>query len=363
MDEQPSGGAPPVVAVVVTRDPGPWLEETLAALGSQDYPNLSVLVIDAASVEDPTRRVAAALPSAYVRRLDRADGYAAAANEVLGVVEGASHLLFCHDDVAPEPGTVRHLVEEAFRSNAGIVGPKLVFWDNTDQLLSVGMAVDKLATPARLVERGELDQEQHDAVRDVFAVSSACMLVRADLFTSVGGFSAVLGNAGEDVDLCWRAQIAGARVVFCPDARVRHLEAGGSGMRAALPDRGVATRNRLRTVLTNYGLVHRLRVVPQAIVLSIGETLFWLLTGDVKRAREVSGAWTWNLRQWKDIRKARRVVHARGVGGEGGVRRRQLRGSSRLSTFMRAQVAGDGAGRSVASMGRDLAGSFREGSL
>ncbi len=34
--------APPVVAVVVTHDAGPWLEECLASLGAQDYPNLSV---------------------------------------------------------------------------------------------------------------------------------------------------------------------------------------------------------------------------------------------------------------------------------------------------------------------------------
>ena len=363
MDEQPSGGAPPVVAVVVTRDPGPWLEEALAALGSQDYPNLSILVIDAASAEDPTRRVAAVAPSAYVRRLDRAPGYAAAANEVLSVVEGASHFLLCHDDVAPDPGTVRHLVEEAFRSNAGIVGPKLVLWDHTDRLLAVGLAVDKLATPARLVERGELDQEQHDAVRDVFAVPGACMLVRADLFATVGGFAPVLGNAGEDVDLCWRAQIAGARVVFCPDARVRHLEAGGSGQRGALPDRTLATRNRLRTILANYGVIHLVRVLPQAAVLSLGEALFALVTGDIARVREVSRAWTWNIRHWKETRRARKAVHESRVFGDGEVRRLQLRGFARLSIFLRAQLAGDGAGHSVASVGRGLAGSLRQGSL
>ena len=61
----PSAVAPPVVAVVVTSDPGPWLEPTLRALGRQDYPNFSVLVIDAGSVNDPTPRVAAVLPQAY----------------------------------------------------------------------------------------------------------------------------------------------------------------------------------------------------------------------------------------------------------------------------------------------------------
>jgi GT2 family glycosyltransferase len=48
------------VAVVVTCNPGPWLEGCLGALAAQDYPDLSVLVIDAGSDEDPTGRVAAA---------------------------------------------------------------------------------------------------------------------------------------------------------------------------------------------------------------------------------------------------------------------------------------------------------------
>ena len=61
--------APPVVAVIVTSNPGEWFEETLAAFASQDYPELSVLVLDAASTIDPTPMVAAVLPNAYVRRL------------------------------------------------------------------------------------------------------------------------------------------------------------------------------------------------------------------------------------------------------------------------------------------------------
>src|SRR6185436_8634448 len=128
-DENVPEVAPPVVAVVVTSDAGPWLEEALGALAAQEYPNFSVLVIDEASADDPTSRVAAVLPTAYVRRLATRQGYSAAANQVLEVVEGASLFLFCHDDVAPEPDAVGQLVEEAFRSNAGVVGPKLVDWD------------------------------------------------------------------------------------------------------------------------------------------------------------------------------------------------------------------------------------------
>jgi len=96
---EPLPSAPPVVAVVVASDPGDWLEQTLAALGGQDYPNLSLLVIDVGTGGDLRPRVGAVVPDAYVRRLEAA-GYARAANEALVAVEGASYLLFCHDDAA-----------------------------------------------------------------------------------------------------------------------------------------------------------------------------------------------------------------------------------------------------------------------
>ncbi|MEN3315911.1 MAG: hypothetical protein V7605_2145, partial [Acidimicrobiaceae bacterium] len=133
MDQQPS--APPLVAVVVADAPGEWFEEALQAVGNQDYPNQSVLVIDSAGSDDPGPRVAGVLPDAFLRRppSGRGAGFASAANDVLKIVQGAAFLVFCHDDVAPEPDALRLMVEESIRSNAGIVAPKLVDWDRPDR--------------------------------------------------------------------------------------------------------------------------------------------------------------------------------------------------------------------------------------
>jgi GT2 family glycosyltransferase len=223
--------APPVVAVIVTCDPGPWFAETLRAFASQEYSELSVLVLDAGSAEDPTAVVASELPGAFVRLLGVNRGFGASANEVLSMVEGASHFVFCHDDVAPAPDAIHLLVEEAYRSNAGIVAPKLVSWDDPGRLLHVGMGVDKGGAVVDRVDPGEVDHGQHDAVRDVFLAPGGCTLVRADLFAELGGFDPDIFALGEDLDLCWRAQIAGARVLVAPQARVRHLEVLASGRR------------------------------------------------------------------------------------------------------------------------------------
>jgi GT2 family glycosyltransferase len=356
MSTEPQAVAPPVVAVVVTHDAGPWLEEAIAALRDQDYPNLSVLVVDDCGRQDPTARVAAVHPTAYVRRLPDSRGFAAAANEVLHVVEGASHYLFCHDDVAPDPDAVRLLVEEAFRSNAGVVAPKLVDWHEPERLLQVGMSIDKSGAPALLVEPGELDQEQHDAVRDVFVAPGGCTLVRADLFATLGGFDPVMRLYGEDLDLSWRAQVAGARVVVAPGARVRHLEAMSSGRRGVAEGervplealrtevRPLQLRHRLRAVLKNYSRFHLVRVFPQVLLLAVVEFFYGLLTGRRETSRDIVRAWRWNLSKpaRAELRQARRAVKKVRALPDSEVRPLQVRGSARMSAFIRGQLAADG---------------------
>ncbi len=75
---------------------------------------------------DIANRVAAGLPEAHLARAAAGTGFAQAANQGVEMVEGAAHILVCHDDVAPVPDAVRLLLEEAYRSNAGLTCPKFV---------------------------------------------------------------------------------------------------------------------------------------------------------------------------------------------------------------------------------------------
>lgn len=362
MDPQPS--APPLVAVVVADQPGEWFEEALQAVGSQDYPNQSVLVIDAVGREDLGPRVAGVLPEAFLRRPDgrgRPPGFAAAANDVLDTVQGAAFLVFCHDDVAPEPEALRLMVEESLRSNAGIVAPKLVDWDSADRLLGVGLSVDKTGSCAPLVDRGELDQEQHDSVRDVFAVTSACMLVRADLFAELGGFDPVMADYGADVDLCWRAQVAGARVVVAPAARVRHREAAEEAP-GADPDRPrLEPRHHLRAMLKSYSWPHLLRVLPQAVIATVVEALVALATRRGREARELVGAWLWNVRHFGELRPLRAVVRRTRAVPDSEVRRLQARGSARLTLYLQRRLHAEERARHLVEAGHELVESVGRG--
>lgn len=348
--------------MLITHDPGDWFDETLRSLAAQTYPSLSVLVVDTASAVDPTDAVLAVLPEAHVHRLDHDPGFGAAANEAATLVEGAAFFAFLHDDVALEPDAIRSLVEEAFRSNAGIIGPKLVEWDDPRRLLQVGMSADKTGALASLTERGELDQEQHDAIRDVFVIPGGCTIVRTDLFSHIGGFDDGIVGLGDDLDLCWRAHVAGARVLIAPVTRVRHLEA--RGLRHPVDDRRAqAARHRLRSSLISYGRWHRIRVLPQALLFTLVEALYALIAGRPGQARDVLGAWTWNLRRMGAVRARRKQVRAFRTVSDREVRSLQVGGSARLSAFLRGQVGTrDDRVTTVAQSTRDVAGALREGS-
>src|SRR3954453_10185204 len=328
MDPQPQ--APSVVAVVVACDPGEWLEQTLAALGDQDYPNLSGLVLDAGSGDgDLAARIAPVLPDAFVRRVAGKPRYGQAANEALEAVEGSAFYLFCHDDAAPDSDAVRLLVEEALRSNAGVVGPKFVQWERPERLADVGLAVNKLGAGHSLIERGEMDQEQHDSVRDVFAVPGAFVLVRSDLFEALGGFDPEMSDHGGDVDLGWRAQVVGARVMVAPEARVRHLDVEELRSVTREDTPVLEARDRVRAMLKNYSAFHLVRVVPQALLAAVIDFVTGLLSGSRGRARAPVSAWTWNLRHYSELRPLRRKVQKARLVPDSDVRRLQVTSTAR----------------------------------
>ncbi len=350
--------APAVVAVVVAREPGAWFEESLGSIAAQDYPNLSILVIDPASPLEVKSRVGLVAPGAFVRRLEDNPGFGAAANEVLEVVEGAAFYLICHDDIAPEPDVVRLLVEEAYRSNAAVVGPKLVEWHDPRRLLDVGQGVDHAGYPSPIVERGELDQQQHDAVRDVFAIPGACTLVRTDLFAAIGGFDEGIDFLLDDVSLCWRAHLAGARVVIAPMARVRHLEA--LSVRRPVDDRRrLQGRHRLRVVLSCYSALGLLWALPKMFALQVAEVLYALLVGRTRQARDIASAWVWNIRRLGELREARRQVSTFRSVPDREIRGLMTRGSARFRQFARGQIgAGDDRLTGWARSGRGVSGAL-----
>ena len=238
-----------MTAVVVTHDGQAWLPRLLRALGDQTRPPDRVVVVDTGS-RDTTGdllgqvpgwvRVTArrATPPGVAYALGAAHALSAAAPGEAPESGGRSPgwLWLLHDDCAPAPDALEHLLAVAARTpTAGVLGPKLRAWGRRAggprTLQEVGVSLTRSGRRETGLDFPELDQGQHDQVRDVLAVSSAGMLVRLDVWDELGGYDEALPAAGDDVDFCWRAHLAGHRVLVVPDAVVAHVAALTRGAR------------------------------------------------------------------------------------------------------------------------------------
>lgn len=325
------------MAVVVVHEPGDWFDETLDALAEQDYPNLRFLFLAADADDELHERIKRRIPKAFVRNVGATTGFGATANEVLRLVEGdKGFFLFCHDDVAPEPDAVRILVEEIYRSNAGLVGPKLVDWDEPSVLQAVGLGVDRFGEVDLGLDDGELDQEQHDGVRDVFALPTAFLLARADLFREIDGFDPAISFHGDDVELAWRLHHSGARVVVVPSARVRH-RAKLSERRPDLHHGVLAARHRVRTVAALTGPTRLPGRTLEMVLLTCAELVVGVFTGRFSEAWASLRALVGLLPRSVALLGRRRVVKPLRRVPEREVLGLQIRGSARLRGFLRSR--------------------------
>ncbi|MFZ3557926.1 MULTISPECIES: glycosyltransferase [unclassified Streptomyces] len=256
-----------VTAVVVSHDGARWLPDVLSGLLSQERPVQNAMAADTGSADASAALVAQAIGDDRVLHLARRTGFGQAVEEAVrsaGVLtpeelpylkrpsgwdpvsrswrddaydlpdlphgEPEQWLWLLHDDCAPDPDALAQMLrvvemEREAGSDVAIVGPKLRGWYDRRQLLEVGVSIAHSGRRWTGLDRREQDQGQHDHVRPVLSVSTAGMLIRRDVFEQLGGFDRRLPLMRDDVDLCWRAQAAGHRVVVAPDAVVRHAEA------------------------------------------------------------------------------------------------------------------------------------------
>ena len=343
--------APAVVAVIVTTGSGPGLEAAAASVAAQNYEELSLLVLANGDATRVAERVAAVAPHAFVRVLDENNGFGAACNEAALMVEGSAFFLFCHDDVRLEPDAVQHMVEVAFRANAGIVTPKVVAYEDPLVLLHVGQTCDRFGVVRERVELGEIDHGQQDLERDVFVAPGGVTLVRSDLFATLRGFDPLITLLGEDLDLCWRAQVAGARIVVAPLAKVAHRETIATGERpvTAIGTRRASRQDLLRrhqllVVATGWTRRTAFATLASLFVIDVLEVGVALAGGDLDRAGAIANSWRWLLRHRRRVRVRRRELGALRVLSDAQLHRLQVGGATRVKHFI-VTVAREGLDR------------------
>jgi GT2 family glycosyltransferase len=292
---------PRVIAIVVNHNGRAFLRDTFRGLAAQTRPIDDVLVVDTGSTDGSADWARSRLGDDAVMAVRGQFGRAVMSALRDPRTSGMDWLWLLHDDCAPEPEALERLLAEAeSRPSASILGPKLVSWANPDRLQEIGFSVDRTGRAVSPIEDEEIDQGQHDQIRDVFFLNTAGMLVRRGALLNVGGFDERMPAFRDDLDLCWRTHLSGGRVLVVPQARVRHFAAAASRSRrtrAVGHPRYLIERHTIAAMLKATSL----RKLPLAVVLALAGALIrsasLALTGQPGDALAVLWAWGWNAKE------------------------------------------------------------------
>lgn len=222
----------PVSIVIASGGRLDVLKENIASLKSTSYSHFEVVVIDNSSAGEvadciETLRESNSAPIRYLDWRRKPFNYSEM-NNMAARQCSSPLLLFLNDDTTVIGADwLASMVELAIRPEVGAVGAKLLYPDGTIQ--HAGIAVGIQGTAAHTFRRMDNDGGHYgnypDVIRNVSAVTGACLMTRAEIFWEMGGFDAdKLPVDFNDVDLCLKIGARGYRVLYTPFAVLYHHE-------------------------------------------------------------------------------------------------------------------------------------------
>lgn len=187
---------------------------------------------DNGSTDDSVAYLQQNYPAVRIILLPHNGGFAKGYNDALEQVE-ADYYVLLNSDVEVQPGWVNPVIA-LMESDMAIAAcqPKILMERNRSLFEYAGGAggwIDCLGYPfarGRVFDSCEEDRGQYDDVATVFWASGAAMFVRAAVYHTCGGFDNYFFAHMEEIDLCWRMQLAGYRIMACPGSIVYHVGGG-----------------------------------------------------------------------------------------------------------------------------------------
>jgi len=204
-----------------------WLEGCFGALAHEQRPDVETVLVDNGSTDDSVAFVQARFPWVRIHALPSNVGFAHGNNEGAAGAT-ADYLVFLNNDTIVTPGWLRALVAPADADpGVGLVASRVVFMEPANTVDSAGDGYLR-AGGAYKIAHGQPDAVAGSS-GEVFGACGAACLIRRALFEELGGFAAHFFMVYEDVDLSYRARLAGARVAYAADAVVRHAGSASLG--------------------------------------------------------------------------------------------------------------------------------------
>ena len=226
------GTSPAASLVVLNLNGQRHLPPLLAALAQQSVRDFELVFVDNGSADRSVALVeqgcrSYGIPLQLIRNAVNR-GFAPACNQGLRVAR-SEHIVMLNNDTQPEPCWLEQMMATLEREpEVGMVSSKMLFAHDPGRINSTGIAVD-WAGIAWDWRGGEADDPGEQAVQEIFGPCGGAALYRRQMMLELGGFDEDFFAYLEDVDLAWRARLAGWRCLFQPQARVLHAHSATLG--------------------------------------------------------------------------------------------------------------------------------------
>ena len=207
-----------------------FLPTYLDALRQQTFHDFETIVVDNGSTDGSRERIAQDFPEVRIIALETNRGFAPAVNAGIHAARGAFVVLL-NNDTEADPNWLAEIARALETNpNAGIIVCKLKLFDKRDHIHSAGDFYRVDGIPGN---RGvwELDRGQYDdaGAPGVFGGCGGAVAYRKTMLDEIGAFDEALGSYCEDVDLNWRARLAGYEICYAPRAVVYHMVSATGG--------------------------------------------------------------------------------------------------------------------------------------
>ena len=228
--------APQLSVVIPNWNGRHFLDDCLQSLQQQSLQALEVLVVDNASQDGSQRHIQEHYPEVRLIELPENAGFTGACNR--GLVEArAPFVALLNNDTELNSRWAEEVLRTfSLDADIGIVASKMMLFHQRDHFHTAG---DYFTTDGRAGNRGawQRDTGQYDRAQPVFAVCGGAAAYRHSMLDDIGLLDDDFFFLLEDVDISWRAQLAGYKVWYAPTAIVyHHLSATGGDITASYYD-------------------------------------------------------------------------------------------------------------------------------
>ena len=237
-----------------------FLQACLRALELQTCAPTEIIVVDNGSDDHSVDLVRTAFPAVRLIQQGRNTGFAAAVNAGIRASDCAL-VATLNNDTVVEPGWLQNLATALHAdARAGMAASKMLFVEPRGTINSAGICVDRAGIAWDRLG-GQPDATAGRESKYVFGACAGAALYRRTMLDEIGIFDQDFFAYLEDVDLAWRAQLAGWRAVYVPEARVTHWHSAtaieGSPFKSRL-----LGRNKVGLVAKNYPAPHLWAYLP-----------------------------------------------------------------------------------------------------